>query len=137
MSEEAFKKECLNSYEFKILEMYGVLQRQILFCGTCITAAAREVSTLSVAFSMDLGAGGFPFLKAYLLGGFLWMLSHAPRPGGKKVQRGDICQSSFRLSPASLHTLLISVPLCPLASSCSPVFIPYFHPPCLLSGLFH
>lgn len=81
MSEEAFKKECLNSCELKILEMYGVLQRQILFCGTGITAAAREVSTLSVACSMDLGAGGFPFLKAYLLGGFLWMLSPAPRPG--------------------------------------------------------
>lgn len=45
--------------------MFGVLQRQILFCGTRTTAAAHEVSTASVACSVDLGAGGFPFLKAY------------------------------------------------------------------------
>lgn len=65
MSEEAFKKECLNSCEFKILGMFGVLQRQILFCGTRITAAAHEGSTPSVACSVDLGAGGFPFLEDY------------------------------------------------------------------------
>lgn len=96
---------------------------------------------------MDLGAGGFPFLKAYLLGGFLWMLFPAPLPPprpwslctffpcavhlpttpssqrttrtrGKKMQRGDIRQSYFRFSPTSLYTLLISVPLCPLVSVC-------------------
>lgn len=126
MSEEAFKKECLNSCEFKILGMFGVLQRQILFCGTRITAAAHESSTPSVACSVDLGAGGFPFLKAYappqVSLHFLplccvpsYHTTDTPEErrcgGGGGGGGGDSRQTSFRFSPASPCTPLISVPL--------------------------
>lgn len=129
MSEEAFKKECLNSCEFKILGMFGVLQRQILFCGTRITAAAHESSTPSVACSVDLGgrrvsflgrlrlAPGLNALSSLVLCTFLPHPLHNRHTRGKKMRGwrwgggGDICQTSFRFSPASPCTPLISVPL--------------------------